>query len=174
MISEQLITDAHILPLRIWPDPVLSMPCESIAEDVETVHEMAHAMIATMRHYNGVGLAAPQVGILYNMFVAEAVPGHPMVFVNPSSLTLDDTELFEWEEGCLSIPGVFQMNKRPKSCEVSFTDIDGEPQTHKATGLESFIIQHEIDHLQGRLFIDDWSRLKLERARKKVDKHKYR
>ena len=136
------------------------------------MHEMAHAMIATMRHHNGVGLAGPQVGILHRIFVTETTPGFPQVFINPTTLAYDDEKMFTWEEGCLSVPGVFATTSRPYTCEITYQHIDGEfGQTYTAHGLEAFAIQHEMDHLLGKLFIDDWSKLKLDRAAKKVSKH---
>jgi peptide deformylase len=158
--------------LHIWPDEILSVPCDRLDEDEQTLHEMAHAMIATMRHHKGVGLAAPQIGILKQMFVIEPVAGFPMVFINPTELTYDDEKMFSFKEGCLSIPGVFQNNKRPNKCSFSFDRLDGEyTQTMDSFGYEAFIIQHELDHLMGRLFIDDWSDLKLQRAKIKVSKY---
>ena len=91
--------------------------------------------------------------------------------INPTLLVLNDENMFSYNEGCLSIPGVFENRSRPSEIEISFTHIDGEfTQSYKASGLEAFVIQHEYDHLMGKLFINDWSRVKLERARKKVKK----
>ncbi len=171
MITEEGIRNAHPLPLKYWPDPILSVPCERLEEDVEVRTQIAEAMIATMRLHDGVGLAAPQIGILKKICVVEVDRGNPVVIINPTLLEWDDpNDTFKYEEGCLSIPGYFETRYRNSNINLTYETISGDTCTTRFQFLEAFAVQHELDHLQGKLFIDGLSNLKLQRVRKKVKK----
>lgn len=152
-----------ILPIITIPDPILrkrALPIERI--DAE-LRRLADDMLATMYEAPGVGLAAPQVGISRRLIVADAAVAEdrrqPMVLINPEILTLGK-ETRVYEEGCLSLPDVKIDIERPTTLTVRFLDRDGKQQELAATGLLATVIQHEIDHLEGKLIIDFLSRLK--------------
>jgi peptide deformylase len=152
------------LAIITLPDPVLrkvSAPVERI--DAE-LRKLADDMLATMYAAPGVGLAAVQVGVPRRLIVLDTAKGEdepprPLVLFNPKIVALGK-EMREHEEGCLSIPGVRIDIERPSSATVQFLDREGKPQELVAEGLLATVIQHEIDHLNGRLIIDFLSRLK--------------
>ena len=145
------------------PDPILrkkALPIERV--DAE-LRRLADDMLATMYEAPGVGLAAPQVGVSRRLIVADAAVEEdrrqPMVLINPEILTLGH-ETRVYEEGCLSLPDVKVDIERPTSLTVRFLDREGKQQELAASGLLATVIQHEVDHLEGRLIIDFLSRLK--------------
>jgi peptide deformylase len=146
------------------PDPILrkvSAPVERV--DAE-LRKLAEDMLATMYAAPGVGLAAVQVGVPRRLIVLDTAKGdddppRPLVMVNPKIVALG-SEMRQHEEGCLSIPDVRIEIERPGSVTVHFLDREGKPQELAAEGLLATAIQHEIDHLNGRLIIDFLSRLK--------------
>jgi peptide deformylase len=152
------------LPIITLPDPILrkvSAPIERV--DAE-VRKLAEDMLETMYKAPGVGLAAVQVGVLRRLIVLDTAKGEdeppsPLVLINPKIVSLGK-EMREHEEGCLSIPGTRIEIERPSSVTVQFLDREGKPQELVAEGLLATAIQHEIDHLNGRLIIDFLSRLK--------------
>jgi peptide deformylase len=152
------------LAIITLPDPILrkvSAPVERI--DAE-LRKLADDMLATMYAAPGVGLAAVQVGVPRRLIVLDTAKGEdeppcPLVLFNPEIVALG-SEMREHEEGCLSIPGVRIDIERPSSVTVRFLDREGKPQELAAEGLLATAIQHEIDHLNGRLIIDFLSRLK--------------
>jgi len=160
--------------ILILPDPVL----RKVAAPVETVDERVRAladdMLETMYEAPGIGLAAPQIGVLERIIVCDVATEEdaepaPMVLVNPViEWFSEDTKVYE--EGCLSIPEYVEEVTRPASIRVSYLDRDGATQTTEADGLLAVCLQHEIDHLNGVLFIDHLSRLKRERVTKKFTK----
>ncbi|AJY47346.1 peptide deformylase [Martelella endophytica] len=167
------------MPLIILPDPLLrkvSAPVERVDADLK---KLADDMLETMYEAPGIGLAAIQVGIPRRMLVIdvsnkEDEEKDPLVVINPTILTSSD-ERSVYEEGCLSIPEFYAEVERPASVRVSYTDLAGKQQEIEADGLLATCLQHEIDHLDGALFIDYLSRLKRERVIKKfskVAKHK--
>jgi peptide deformylase len=122
----------------------------------------------------GIGLAAVQVGVLKRMLVIdlakrEETPPNPQIFINPE-VTWSSHDRSVYEEGCLSIPEFYEDVTRPASVRVSYLDIDGKPQEVEADGLLATCLQHEIDHLNGVLFIDYISKLKRDRVLKKFTK----
>ncbi len=152
-----------ILPIITLPDPLLrkkSAPVERVDEDVR---KLAADMLETMYDAPGVGLAAVQVGVARRIVVLDTAkdeePPRPLVLINPEIVSLG-TELRQHEEGCLSIPDVRIDIERPSSLTVRYTDLDGKPRELEAEGLLATAIQHEIDHLNGKLIIDFLSRLK--------------
>jgi peptide deformylase len=145
------------------PDPILrkvALPVERIDDDLR---RLADDMLETMYEAPGIGLAAPQVGVSRRLVVVDVSEKDgekaPLVLINPRILHRAD-EMGIYEEGCLSIPDVKVEIERPLAVEVRFLDRDGKEQTLHAEGLLATVLQHEIDHLDGRLIIDFLSRLK--------------
>ncbi|MDE1995251.1 MAG: peptide deformylase [Rhizobiaceae bacterium] len=162
-----------IKPLIILPDPLLrqtSKPIERIDVDVQ---RLADDMLATMYDAPGIGLAAVQIGVPRRMLVIdvsrEGEEKQPLVFINPEILTSSD-ERSVYEEGCLSIPDYYAEVERPARVTVKHLDREGNEQIVEADGLLATCLQHEIDHLNGVLFIDYISRLKREMVIKKFTK----
>ena len=145
------------------PDPVLRKKAAPIERIDEGVRRLAEAMLETMYAAPGVGLAAPQVGVSRRLVVLDVSRDgderRPLVMINPEIVGVgDETRLYE--EGCLSIPDVKVEIERPSSLTVRYLDRDGKTQEMAADGLLAIAVQHEVDHLNGRLIIDYLSRLK--------------
>ncbi|MBY3037395.1 peptide deformylase [Rhizobium sp. 25PS6] len=162
-----------IKPLIILPDPVLrqlSKPVERVDSDLQ---RLADDMLETMYDAPGIGLAAIQVGVPRRMLVIdisrEGEEKQPQVFINPEIVKSSD-ERSVYEEGCLSIPDYYAEVERPATVSVKYLDRNGKEQTVEADGLLATCLQHEIDHLNGVLFIDYISRLKREMVIKKFTK----
>ena len=162
-----------IKPLVILPDPLLrqvSKPVESFDTDLR---KFSADMLETMYDAPGIGLAAIQVGAPVRMLVIDLAkedePKAPQVYINPQILWSSE-ERNIYEEGCLSIPDYYAEVERPKQVRVSYLDIDGKAHEVEADGLLATCLQHEIDHLNGILFIDYISRLKREMVVKKFKK----
>ncbi|WP_112963295.1 peptide deformylase [Agrobacterium sp. fls2-241-TYG-188a] len=162
-----------IKPLIILPDPLLrekSKPVEQV--DAEIVR-LADDMLETMYDAPGIGLAAIQIGVPRRMLVIdisrEDEERKPVVFINPEILKVSD-DVSTYEEGCLSIPDYYAEVERPAALTVEYIDRDGKKQTVEADGLLATCLQHEIDHLNGVLFIDHISRLKRDMVIKKFTK----
>ena len=150
----------------------------AISKDVEKVHQteqkLMDDMLETMYNANGIGLAAIQVGVPKRIIVIDLSKDKnkkPMYFVNPI-IKNKHTEKSLYEEGCLSVPEQFAEIERPRKCEVEYLDYDGKKQLLKAEGLLATCIQHEMDHLEGILFIDYLSKLKKSIIVKKLSKNK--
>jgi peptide deformylase len=162
------------LSILTLPDKTLrkiSLPIERVDKGVRT---LADDMLETMYEAPGVGLAAVQVGVLRRLIVLDTAKGedeppHPLVMINPRILTLG-SQLRRHEEGCLSIPDVRIEIERPSSVTVEFLDREGKRQELTAEGLLATAIQHEIDHLNGKLIIDFLSRLKRDMIVRKFKK----
>lgn len=162
-----------IKPLIILPDPVLrqvSKPIERVDADLK---RLADDMLETMYDAPGIGLAAIQIGVPRRLLVIdvsrEGEEKQPQVFINPKIVKSSD-ERSVYEEGCLSIPDYYAEVERPATVSVEYLDRDGKAQTVEADGLLATCLQHEIDHLNGILFIDYISRLKREMVIKKFTK----
>lgn len=147
------------LSMRYYGDPILRRRAGPITEFDDELREFADAMIRTMERERGIGLAAPQVGSLRRMLIAlemestDDEDAQPAVVVNPTVLARSK-DLWVFEEGCLSIPGVVGDVSRPETIEFRYQDLDGKEHTRSATGMFARILLHEIDHLDGKLFID--------------------
>lgn len=145
------------LSLHYLGDRVLRQPTKRITKINQSVRDLAQQMVQTMYVEEGIGLAAPQVGINKQMLVIDCDPNNsatpPFVLINPEIKSYSK-ELVTGEEGCLSIPGVFLDVVRPKAVEVKYKDESGRPQKMRASGLLARVIQHELDHLHGVLFVD--------------------
>lgn len=161
--------EPRIIPILVWPDERLHQKCEDITTFDSWIKQHAVDLLATMKHSNGVGLASPQVGVLANIIAIWIEEKNPMVFVNPKIIEAGDEE-FEWDEGCLSVPGYFEKRRRPNRIVLQYKDIDGNEHETEFRQLYAFAIQHEMDHLKGKLFIDGLSTFKLSRVKNKVQK----
>lgn len=162
-----------IRPILTVPNPVLkqvSKPVEAVTDETRALMD---DMLETMYAAPGIGLAAVQIGVPVNVIVMdlarEGEPPNPQYFVNPEILE-DVEDLQPYDEGCLSIPDVFDTVERPERVKLTYLDYNGERVTEWAEGLYAVCIQHEMDHLKGIVFIDHLSRLKRQRAIKKVVK----
>lgn len=144
-------------PILIHPDPRLKKLCEPVGAPGPQDLKLAEDMLDTMYDAPGIGLAAPQIGILRRVFVMDCAPKEeppePIVLFDPE-ITWRSEELNVHEEGCLSIPDVFENVTRPDRIRLSWTDRDGARQEAEWDGLRATCAQHEIDHLDGKLFID--------------------
>ena len=155
------------------PDPRLRETSKPVDKVDDALRELMDDMIETMRKAPGIGLAAIQVGVPLRVIVmdlaGEDEKPEPLYFVNPV-VTEQSEDSSVYEEGCLSVPEFFEEVERPARCRVDYLDYDGKAQTLHAEGLLATCIQHEMDHLEGVLFIDHLSRLKRERILKKIRK----
>ncbi|MES5099847.1 peptide deformylase [Agrobacterium sp. BA1120] len=162
-----------IKPLIILPDPLLRQQSKPIERVDAEIVRLADDMLETMYDAPGIGLAAIQIGVPRRMLVIdisrEDEDRKPVVFINPEILTVSD-DVSTYEEGCLSIPDYYAEVERPASLTVGYIDRDGKQQTVEADGLLATCLQHEIDHLNGVLFIDHISRLKRDMVIKKFTK----
>ena len=162
--------EAHILPILIWPNKKLNRKSLNVEKfGSESIRQFVLDLFATMHHNEGIGLAAPQVGIQSNIIVLRLEEKKPMLLINPEIIESSDT-MYEFEEGCLSVPGYFDKRERPNKVVIKFQDSKGEPHETEFHGIYAFAIQHEIDHLRGKLFVDGLSRLKLAYVERKVKK----
>ncbi len=144
-----------ILPIRVYPDPILRSVAKPVAVINAELRQLAQDMIETMEDANGVGLAAPQVGAGLRMVIVDFDPekGDPRVLINPVITKRRGRKLLG-DEGCLSFPGLRSRVKRTPSLIVEAQDLDGAIAAHEAEGLAARAVQHEIDHLDGMLFVD--------------------
>jgi peptide deformylase len=158
-------------PILHYPDPQLRRRAEPLSEVTGAVRALIDDMAETMYSAPGIGLAAIQVSVLQRVVVIDVSEERDelRVFVNPEIIESEGEQIME--EGCLSVPGVFEPVTRAERVRVRALDREGHPFELEATGLLAACIQHEIDHLDGKVFIDRLSRLKQQRIRKKVEKH---
>ena len=161
---------------------IITVPNEilkKISEPIENIgieeKKLINDLFETMYHSNGIGLAAVQVGILKRILVIDVStqeePRKPMSFINPVIRKISE-ETSIYEEGCLSIPETFIEIERPKVCEIEYIDLNGKKNLLKCDGLLSTCLQHEINHLDGKLIIDHLSKLKRDLIVKKISKVK--
>ena len=152
-----------------------SLKVENVDKDIQSLMD---DMLETLYAAPGIGLAAIQVGVAKRVIIVDInrdrnkdkePKKNPIYFVNPE-IVWKSEDKFTYEEGCLSVPNQFAEIDRPKQCNVKYLDYNGQPQELKADGLLSICIQHEIDHLEGILFIDYLSKLKKEMIIKKLSK----
>jgi len=157
------------------PDPRLKQVSKPVEKVDDALRALMDDMLETMYDAPGIGLAAIQVGepvrVIVMDLAGEGETPAPRYFVNPEILWTSD-DLASYEEGCLSVPDYYDEVERPALCKVKFLDYNGDEQVLDCEGLLATCIQHEMDHLEGVLFIDYLSRLKRDRAVKKVQKAK--
>lgn len=158
------------LNLLYFPDPRLRKPALSVETVDDGIRILIDNMLETMYAASGIGLAANQVNVQKRIIVIDISEDktQPLILINPTILEHEGEE--EMEEGCLSVPGFFENVKRAERIRVSALDRYGEPFEIDTAGLLAVCIQHEIDHLQGKLFVDYLSSLKRDRIRKKLAK----
>jgi peptide deformylase len=156
-------TQASLLPIRIVPDPVLRKTARPVTpEDAAQVRELIPQMFAAMYAAPGIGLAAPQIGVLLRLVVIDIAPDKvpaPIVLINPEIVASSEA-LASREEGCLSLPEQFAEVTRPAWVKVKYQDEHGARKEIEGEGLLAACLQHEIDHLNGVLFVDHISPLK--------------
>ena len=164
------------LPILMHPDPRLKKTCPVVSDVTDALRKLADDMLETMYEAPGIGLAAPQIGSEARMFVMDCIakedaPPEPMVLINPEVIAASD-ETSVYNEGCLSLPELFEDVTRPAAITMRFMDLDGNEQTREFDGLWATCAQHELDHLNGILFIDHLSRMKRSMLTKKMVKYK--
>ena len=163
------------LKIIIAPDPRLLEVSKHVTLINNEVKDLLNDMLEIMYKSNGVGLAAPQVGVLKRLVVMDCAEQgtkkNPLKFINPEILNLS-SEKSEFEEGCLSLPTQYAKVERPSIIEVKYEDENGKKIKKKFSGIEATCLQHEIDHLDGKLFVDHISKLKKNRIIKKLEKIK--
>lgn len=166
-----------LLPIITVPHPVLKQVAQPIGKITADIKQQAHDMIETMYEAPGIGLAANQVGQLNRMFVMDVnyrkdkKSRQPVVMINPE-IVWKSEEISIMEEGCLSIPQQYAEVERPRSVRVSYINLEGDRVEMVGEDLASHCIQHELDHLNGVLFIDYLSRLRRNMILRKVEKMK--
>jgi len=160
-------------PILLLPDARLRAVADPIVEIDDSIKQLAQDMLETMYAAPGIGLAAPQVGELRRIVVMdlakEEEPADPIVMINPEILSFSE-ETVVTEEGCLSIPELYYEVERPAEVTVRYTDLEGNTVERAAGERLAICIQHELDHLDGVLYIDYLSRLKRDRVLKKFQK----
>ena len=158
------------LEILHFPDPRLRRRAEPVGAVDDRVRRLIDDMFETMYDAPGIGLAAPQVNVAKRVITIDLSKdrSEPLCLVDPEILRAGGEA--ETEEGCLSVPGVYEVVKRAERIRVSATGRDGRSREIEAEGLLAACIQHEIDHLDGRLFVDHLSRLKRQRIRRKAEK----
>jgi peptide deformylase len=159
----------------IEPDPILRKKSEKLEKVDNELRLLLDDMLETMYAAPGIGLAAVQVGILKRLIVIDISKDkekkNPIFLINPE-IIFKSKKTSIYEEGCLSLPGYFAEIERPEECHIKYIDYDGKKKEMKANGLLATCVQHEIDHLNGKLFIDYLSKLKKDMIIKKLVKHK--
>jgi len=163
-------------PIVLHPDPRLKTRCAPVDDLSDELRRLADDMLETMYDAPGIGLAAPQVGVTTRLIVLDCVkqdeaPPRPLIMFNPQISAASDEKNTD-EEGCLSIPEHFADVTRPAEVEVAWIDRDGNPQGEVFGGLWATCVQHEIDHLDGKLFIDYLTPLKRQLITRKMQKLK--
>ncbi|WP_323772587.1 peptide deformylase [Alcanivorax sp.] len=159
------------LEILEFPDPRLRTVAKPVEKVDDELRKLIDDMFETMYAAPGIGLAATQVNVHKRLLVMDLSEEHnePMVFINPQITPLTD-ELAPYEEGCLSVPGFYEKVKRAARVRINALDRDGNAFEVEADELLATCIQHEIDHLDGKLFVDYVSRLKRDRIKKKLEK----
>lgn len=170
------VCEMTIRPILLHPDPRLKKVAEPVPNVTDKLRALADDMLATMYNAPGIGLAAPQVGVNARLIVMDCVkeegaPPRPMVLINPEIIG-HSQETNVYEEGCLSIPEQYADVERPSEVDVRWMGLDGESHEEHFDGLWATCVQHEIDHLDGKLFIDYLGPLKRQLITRKMQKLK--
>ena len=157
-----------------FPDQDLRIKAKPVETFDEELKTLTDDMFDTMHSVNGIGLAATQIGVAKQVAVIDISPekNEPLVIVNPAIQILDPSKKEDYDEGCLSVPGFFEKISRPSDIKLTYQDLNGKKQEIKPEGLLTKVVQHELDHLNGRLFVDHISELKRRRIRNKIVKQK--
>lgn len=180
-----MVTD-NILELVVYPDVRLRQVAERVHGVDDEIRRNFDQLAVGMKHYQGIGLAGVQLGIMKNIFVVDhdyivanydkdletgRQPMNALLYMANAEIIEKSDELYEVDDGCLSLPGVWAKVRRSKSIKVKYLDYNGKEQLMEAHGLLAFCIQHEYDHTQGRLFIDYFSPLRRQFLIKKMEKY---
>ena len=160
-----------ILNILEFPDPRLRTIAKAVERVDDDLRQLIDDMFETMYDAPGIGLAATQVNVHKRLVVMDLSEdkNEPLVFINPEFESLTD-EVEQYQEGCLSVPGFYENVDRPQKVKIKALDRDGQPFELIAEGLLAVCIQHECDHLNGKLFVDYLSTLKRDRIKKKLEK----
>lgn len=163
-----------ILHILHYPDPRLRLKAEPVKQVDDSVCQLIDDMLETMYDAPGVGLAAPQVNVSKRLIVIDISEARdtPVCLINPVILEREGNEIME--EGCLSVPGIYDTVERAAAIRVQSLGRDGKPYEMKADGLLAVCIQHEMDHLEGKLFVDYLTEMKRQRIKKKMEKYRRR
>jgi len=159
-----------ILDILEFPDPRLRTKAKPVTKVDDEIRKLTDDMLETMYEAPGIGLAATQVNVHQRIVVIDISEdkNEPLVLINPSFEVIEGEQ--QYDEGCLSVPGYYETVTRAEKIRLKATNRDGEPFELEADGLLSVCIQHELDHLDGKLFVDHISKLKRDRIRKKLEK----
>ena len=159
-----------LLEILVYPDNRLRQVAKPVTEFDDELKRLVNDMAETMYDAPGIGLAAIQVNVPKRVVVMDLTEGKNdlQVFINPEITPIEGKT--ESEEGCLSVPGIFASVERHERVNIKYQDLDGETYNVEADGLLAICIQHEVDHLDGKVFVDYLSRLKQDRVRKKLKK----
>ena len=163
-----------LLKILIFPDPRLRTVAKTVELVDDSIKKLAQDMLETMYQGSGIGLAATQVNVHKRVIVLDISESKDerMILINPEIKKIIDPNKKIFSEGCLSVPGFYEELKRPSSVEISYLDIDGERKLLSANDLLAVVIQHEMDHLDGKMMVDFISNIKREMIRKKLLKAK--
>ena len=163
-----------LLNILIFPDSRLRTVAKSVQSIDDSVKSLAQDMLQTMYEGSGIGLAATQVNVHKRVIVIDISEDktNPIILINPKVTKVIDKSKKVYAEGCLSVPGFYEELERPSSVEVSYKNLEGEDKTLLANDLLSVVVQHEMDHLDGKMMVDSISNIKREMIRKKLAKSK--
>tara|TARA_X000000368_G_scaffold393685_1_gene359609 strand:+ start:1034 stop:1543 length:510 start_codon:yes stop_codon:yes gene_type:complete len=163
-----------VLKILLFPDSRLRTVASEVEDVNAEIKTLCENMLETMYECGGIGLAATQVNVHKRVIVIDISPekDSPLVLINPKIKVLPSETKLDYEEGCLSVPGFFETINRPDSIEVDALDKNGKEFNMKAEGFLAVVIQHENDHLEGKVFVDYLSGLKRQRIRKQLIKQK--
>jgi peptide deformylase len=171
LAAAQALNIMALLEILEFPDPRLRTRAAPVDTVTEITRKLIEDMFETMYNAPGIGLAATQVNVHQRILVMDVSEENdrPLVFINPDITARSET-LEDYDEGCLSVPGFFEPVTRPQEVTVTALDRNGDAFNQTLSGLEAVCLQHEIDHLNGKLFVDYLSPLKRQRIRKKLEK----
>jgi peptide deformylase len=160
-----------LLNILEFPDPRLRTVAKAVEHVDDNVRELIDNLLETMYDASGIGLAATQVNVHRRVLVTDVseTRDQPRVYINPAVTVLDET-LGQYDEGCLSVPGFYEEVRRPQRVLIKALDRDGQVFEEELEGLAAICVQHEIDHLNGKLFVDYITALKRQRIRLKLEK----
>lgn len=163
-----------ILHILHYPDPRLRIQAEPVAQVDDAIRQLVDDMLETMYDAPGIGLAAPQVDVSKRLIVIDISEARdaPVCLINPVILEREGNEVME--EGCLSVPGIYDTVERAAAIRVQALGRDGQSYEMRADGLLAVCIQHEMDHLEGKLFVDYLTEMKRQRIKKKLEKYRRR
>jgi peptide deformylase len=163
-----------LLKILVFPDPRLRTLAEPIMDFDDSLKKLSEDMLETMYEGSGIGLAATQVNVHKRIIVVDISEekNSPLILVNPTLKKIINPEKKSYSEGCLSVPGFYEELSRPSSVEINASDVNGDEVNIVTEGLLSVVIQHEMDHLDGKMMVDFISNIKREMIRKKLLKSK--